>query len=125
MELARANNVPADRKRTEIDIYIILAATFLILGICMAFKAWFDSFADDKSIHTFTRTLVMAFLQFGMAGLGITVVSIIRKESFLGYGLRIKGIFPSIVLSALMFVPNAAFVVFTGAFAGYMPFRSV
>ncbi len=67
----------------------------------------------------------MAFLQFGMAGLGITVVSIIRKESFLGYGLRIKGIFPSIVLSALMFVPNAAFVVFTGAFAGYMPFRSV
>lgn len=124
MELARTN-IPAERKKAETDLYIILIVTFLILGIYMAFQSWFDYFAKDKNTDILLRTLLMAFMQFGLAGLGITIVSIVRKESFLGYGLRIKGIFPSIIFSALMFIPYTAFTVFTGAFSGYSPFGSV
>ncbi len=124
MELARTN-IPAERKKAVTDLCIILIVTFLILGIYMAFQSWFNSFAKDKSINILIRTLVMAFMQFGVAGLGITVVSIIRKESLPGYGLRTKCIFPSIVFSALMYVPYTAFIVVKGAFDGYMPFGSV
>lgn len=124
MELVRAN-IPAERKKAETDLYIILIVTFLILGIYMVFQSWFDSFAKDKNIGILIRTLVMAFMEFGMAGLGITVVSIVRKESFLGYGFKKKGIFPSIILTALMFVPYFVFSIYTGAFSGYMPFKTV
>ncbi len=124
VELARTN-LPAERKKAVTDLCTILIVMFLILGIYMAFQSWFHSFANDKSVAILLRTLVMALMQFGLAGLGITVVSVFRKESFLGYGFREKGIFPSIILSALMFIPYFAFAVYTGAFSGYMPFKTV
>ena len=43
----------------------------------------------------------MALLQFGTAGLGITLVALIRKESFVSFGLRKKNALKSIVFCTL------------------------
>ena len=69
MEIARAN-IYAERKKAETDLYIILIATFLFLGIYMVFQSWFNSLAKDKSIHILIRTSVMGFMQFAVAGFG-------------------------------------------------------
>jgi hypothetical protein len=124
VELARAN-IPETRKRAGTDLSLILLVTFLILGSYMVFQSWFSSFVRNESVHILARTLVTALIQFGVTGLGISFVSVIRKDNFSGYGLRIKGIIPSIVFSVLMYVPYTAFVVVKGTFEGYMPFRSV
>lgn len=118
-------NLTIEQKKADIDLNIIIIATLLVLGIFIAFQDQFKYFSNNKNIHILIRTTLIAFMQFGVSGLGITIVSIIRKESFLNYGLKLKGAILSIVLSSLMFVPNAVFNIATGAATRYMPFQSI
>ena len=37
------------------------------------------------------RVLLVALFQYGLAGFGITIVSILRKEHFFSYGLKTEG----------------------------------
>jgi len=114
-----------EQKRTNIDLYIIFISTFIILGIYMGFKTSIDTFIKSGNIHILIRTAAIAFIQFGVAGLGITIVSVYRKESFIKYGLNSKNIIKTILLSALMFVPQIIFMVVTGEATSYMPFQRV
>ncbi len=114
-----------EQKKANIDLYIIVGITILILAIFMSFQTHFSVFAKNSEIHILLRTLVMAFMQFGVAGLGITTIMIVRKENFRSYGLKRKGALHSIILSVLMFVPYTIFIVFTGSYNGYLPFQSV
>lgn len=72
-----------------------------------------------------SRVLLAAFFQYGLAGFGITIVSILRKENFFSYGLKIKGMFLSILFSALCFVPNIIFSYTLGQSNSYLPFQTV
>ena len=71
-----------EQKRLNTDLWIILIATFAALGICMAFQSQFNSIVKNVHIHILLRTLLAAICQFGLAGLGISIIAIYRKESF-------------------------------------------
>lgn len=114
-----------EQKKADIDLYIIIAITVPVLMIYMAFQNQISAFAKNPEVHVLLRTLVMACMQFGVAGLGMTIVMLLRKESFRDYGLKRKGALKSIVFSLLMGIPHILFLVFTGAFRGYQPFQAV
>lgn len=113
------------QKKADIDLSIIIAVTVIVLGSFMIFGNQIMSFAENKRINIILRTMVPALIQFGLAGLGITTVSILRKESFLSYGLKRKGALKSIILSILVFIPNIIFGFVTGQATSYLPFQGV
>lgn len=122
MDTAIAKN---PSKKLDIDLYIIIISSVLIVGLYSMFQSKFNSFSKDSNIPIMIRTIVSALLQFGVAGLGITIVSILRKESFISYGLRRKGAILSIFFSSLCFVPYILFMLVTKQIDGYLPFQSV
>ncbi|MEW8956900.1 MAG: hypothetical protein AB2369_10235, partial [Clostridium sp.] len=93
------------QKRLDIDLYIIAITALVVLGIYTGFQDKIIIFIKNKNIHILLRTFISALFQFGIAGLGITIVSLLRKESFLSYGLKYKGAALSILFSVLCFVP--------------------
>ncbi len=114
-----------ERKRASIDLYIILISTIIVMGIYILFQKPIYDFASNASIHILVRTFLSAIIEFGVAGLGITIVCISRKESFMKYGLNSKKVIRTILLSVLMFIPNIIFSIVTGEAANYMPFQEV
>lgn len=114
-----------EQKRLNTDLWIILIATFAALGICMAFQSQFYSIVKNVHIHILLRTLLAAICQFGLAGLGISIIAIYRKESFFTHGLRFKGALISIVLCIFCFVPYIIFSAVTKQITSYLPFQSV
>ncbi len=113
------------QKKTGLDLCIILIATFLVLGVYMGFQNQFNAFTDNQGIPVLLRVAVMAFMQIGVAGLGITLVCMIRKESFKRNGLQGKGTLMSIVYSVLAFIPYILFSIATGQMQSYLPFQTV
>ena len=98
----------------------------LVLGIFMVFGNQINSVAYDKQVHVLLRVLMMGGLfQYGLAGLGITVVSILRRESFLSHGLRTKNILPAIGLSALCCLPDLIYQIVAGNAHTWFPFSDV
>lgn len=125
MKVAAKPQLTIEQKKVNIDLYIIVGITILILAIYTSFQVQFNSFAENQDIQILLRTIVMAFMQFGVAGLGIVSVMFLRKESFGSYGLKRKETLKSIMLSVLMFIPYAIFIFATDSFTGYFPFQSV
>lgn len=60
-------------------------------------------------------------MEFGIAGLGITIVCLIRKESFASFGLHLKNIIQTVLWTILCFLPYILFVFISGQFEGYKP----
>ena len=115
----------SEQKRLDIDLWIIVSVSLLVLGAYIAFQNPITTFTLNREQNILLRVLLAAVFQFGLAGLGISIVSIVRNECFLAYGLRKKGAITSIVLSILCFIPYTILTFATGQFAGYLPFQSV
>jgi hypothetical protein len=114
-----------EQKRVDHDLMMIIIVTFIVLGIYTGYNEPFDAFAKNENLPLLLRTAVLAFFQFGVAGLGITMVSIYRKESFVQFGLNRKNLMKAILLSIITFVPYSIFSIVTGETTSYMPFQSV
>lgn len=113
------------QKRLDVDLWVIIIISLLSLVIYMAFQSRIYGIIKDTHIHILLRTLLSAACQFGLAGLGISVASICRGESFCSHGLKSKGAFLSIVLCVLCFVPYIIFGIATKQITSYLPFQSV
>lgn len=114
------------KKQLDVDLWIIAIVSFLILGIYIVGNGWINGIVRDESIHIVLRVaFVGGIFQFGLAGLGITIVSVMRKESFCGHGLRISGIVPAIVLSALCCLPDFIYNFVAGNVHLWLPFSDV
>ena len=114
-----------EQKKLDIDLWIIVIASLLTLGVYSVFQSQITPVIRDYGVNILLRVLIGAGLQFSLAGLGISIVCVLRKESFLSYGLKVKGAIHSICLSLLCFVPHIIFLVATGKISSYMPFQSV
>lgn len=114
-----------EQKKIEIDLYIILASSLIVIGLYSILQNRIMLFIDNLTIPILLRTLVSALIQFGVAGLGITMVSILRKESFFNQGLKMKGTALSILLCSFCFLPHLAFLLATKQIDFYLPFQSV
>ena len=114
------------KKQLDIDLWIILIISMLSLGIYMVFNGKINGIAYNPDINIVLRVLFMGGLfQFGLAGLGISIVSIIRKESFCAYGLHSKKLVLTLALSVLCCVPDFIYNLIAGNVHAWFPFSDV
>ena len=114
------------KKKLENDLWIIIFVTVLILMIYSVFNSNINKIAYNNSTNILLRLLFIGgIFQFGLAGLGITVVSVLRKESFKSHGLTGKKIISTILLSALCCVPDFLYNLQAGNVQGWFPFSGV
>ena len=113
------------QKELDIDLWIITIVSFVSLGIFMIFQKEIYGIVKNEELPILSRVLLVAIFQYGLAGFGITIVSIFRKEHFLSYGLKTEGMFLSILLCVLCFIPNIIFSYTLGQSNSYLPFQTV
>lgn len=115
------------KKQLSVDLGIIVLVTFLVLGIMVV--GWgngMTAFGFNQSINIVIRVLVIGVCgQFGIAGLGITIVCLLRKESFRKFGLNTKNLFHALALSLLCCVPDFIYCFLTGRVHAWCPFWDV
>ena len=70
------------KKQLAIDLWIIAIVTFIVLGvIVIGWGNGMTEFAYNQSINIVIRVLVIGICgQFGIAGLGITIVCLLRHN---------------------------------------------
>lgn len=112
-------------KKAGLDLWIIAIITLSFFLIYMINREAIINTISDRSIHVLARTLYAAFFQFGIAGLGVTVVFIFRKESPRSHGLNRKNIFKAIILSALCVIPYLVFLISTSDSIEYLLFKNI
>ncbi|MDO4719954.1 MAG: hypothetical protein Q4A78_04770 [Peptostreptococcaceae bacterium] len=118
----KKNQLSAEQKRLDTDIWIIVWTT---LGVFLGYAAMRNPLMDfvaDRSVSVFPRLLLNAAIQYGVAGLGITIVCIFRKEKFTHFGLMRKNLFKAILGTILCFIPSIGYIFLSGRFEGYQPF---
>ncbi len=117
----------ARKKQLDIDIILIGVITFLALFfILVLFGKQFNGFIYDTNQPVLPRVAVAAICgQFALAGLGITIVCIIRKESFASFGLNTKNLLPALLLSLACCVPDLIYQLIKGNVHQWCPFYDV
>ncbi|HBF7898341.1 hypothetical protein KLL36_07820 [Clostridioides difficile] len=81
-----------EQKRLDTDIWIIILVTLGVFLCYVAFGNQLMSFVANSDVPVTLRLLLNASVQFGVAGLGITIVCILRKEKFTMFGLTKKNL---------------------------------
>lgn len=114
--------ISAEQKRLDTDIWIIALVT---MGVFLCYAVMGNEMmgiVKDSNIPVILRLLFNAGVQFGMAGLGITIVCILRKQSFIQFGLTKENIIKAILGTVLCFLPYICYIFISGQFSGYQPF---
>ncbi len=111
-----------EQKQLDRDIWIIALVTFGVFLFYAVMGNQMMDFIKDDSISVIPRLLLNASVQFGIAGLGITIVCILRKERFSQFGLTRKNILKAIIGTMICFAPSIGTVFLSGRFDGYQPF---
>ena len=111
-----------EQKRLDVDIWIIALVT---MGVFVAYAITGNqlmSFVKNSEVSVIPRLFLNAAVQFGVAGLGISLVCIWRKERFSQFGLKTKNICKAIIGTIACFVPMIVYTFASGQFRGYRPF---
>ena len=115
------------KKQLLMDLCIIGVITFIALGIVVI--GWgngIKDFAFNQSINIVFRVAVIGIgAQFGIAGLGICIVCLIRKEKFSKFGLNTKNLLPALILSLACCIPDFIYQFIRGNVHAWCPFWSV
>lgn len=121
----KRNELSIEQKKANADLNVIIFITVAAMLIYMLFSSQIMSFIKDKSAPLLLRTLFAAFFQWAIAGMGITVVALYRRESFIKFGLTKTNLLKAVTLSILPIIPYVIFILATGSFTGYLPFKRV
>ena len=81
------------------------------------------AFCKDSSISVWPRLFASAAIEYGVAGFGITLVCLLRRESFASYGLKKENALKAVVGAVICFMPFIVFKMVSGQFEGYKPLR--
>lgn len=119
------NIKPEIKKKADVDLWIIFISTILVIILYNSFSSVIINIIKNKSMYILLRLSLVASLQFGTAGLGITIISLLRKENFSMHGLNRHNIIQSIVLCSLCFIPNIMYTYYHEGTITYFPFRKV
>lgn len=112
-------------KRLDIDLWIVFISTMLVIILYNNFSVVVLNIIKNKSIYILLRLLLLASFQFGVAGLGMTIISLLRKEKFSIHGLNSHNITHSLALCSLCFMPNIIYTYCNKGNLVYFPFRQV
>ena len=116
-------SLTTEQKRLDTDIWILSLVTFGVFIVYSIIGSQLMNFVKNSDISVIPRLLLNANVQFGVAGLGITIVCILRKEKFTQYGLTKKNIGKTIVGTVICFLPSVCYIIASGQFKGYQPFN--
>lgn len=108
-------------KKLTIDLWIIALVTIAVYIVYGVFGSRIISFCKNSDISVWPRLLTAAALEFGIAGLGITIVGLMRKESFASFGLRWENAIKAVLWTIVFFLPYILFIFLSGQFEGYEP----
>ena len=109
------------KKKLTIDLWIIALVTIAVYIVYGVFGSRIISFCKNSDISVWPRLLTAAALEFGIAGLGITIVGLMRKESFASFGLRWENAIKAVLWTIVFFPPYILFIFLSGQFEGYEP----
>lgn len=109
------------KKRLAADLWIIALVTMAVYCLYGVIGSGLMAFCRDSSISVWPRLFAAAGMEFGIAGLGISLVCLFRKRSFTSFGLKRENSVKAIFGTVLCFLPHIAFVVVSGQFEGYEP----
>lgn len=121
-ETMNRQQLTVEQKRLDTDIWIIALVTFGAFLCYAAMGKQLMAFVADTSISVLPRLLLNAAVQFGIAGLGVTIVCILRKEKFAQFGLAKKNTLKAVIGTILCFVPSICCTFLSGKFSGYQLF---
>jgi len=114
------------KKQLIIDLCVIAAVSFVILGVLAFLGNSMNGFAYDSSINIAIRVAIIGICaQFGILGLGITIVCLVRKEKFTQFGLTTKNLIPALLLSIGCCVPDFIYRLYRGSVHAWCPFWDV
>ena len=111
----------AEQKRLDTDIWIIALITLCVFLCYAATGKQMMNYVTNSDISIIPRLLLNAGVQFGIAGLGITIVCILRRERFTLFGLKTDNIIKAIFGTVLSFLPYIGYIFVSGQFSGYQP----
>lgn len=109
------------KKKLTINLWIIALVTIAVYIVYGVFGSRIMSFCKNSDISVWPRLLTAAALEFGIAGLGITIVGLMRKESFASFGLRWENAIKAVLWTIVFFLPYILFIFLSGQFEGYEP----
>ena len=104
------------KKKLTIDLWIIALVTIAVYIVYGVFGSRIMSFCKNSDISVWPRLLTAAALEFGIAGLGITIVGLMRKESFASFGLRWENAIKAVLWTIVFFLPYILFIFLSGQF---------
>jgi len=111
----------AAMKTAKQDLLIIFISALIPMVIYFLFEPQWRLFNQDPAMNFAVKFIVQSLLSFSLAGLGFSIVMLLRREKFSAYGLVTINMIPAITLSVLSFVPHLLFLIFTKGFHGYAP----
>lgn len=116
-------SLTTEQKRLDTDLWIISLVTFGVFIVYSIIGNQLMNYVKNRDISVIPRLLLNAGVQFGVAGLGITIVCILRKEKISQFGLTKMNIGKAIVGTVLCFLPSVGYIIASGQFNGYQPFN--
>jgi hypothetical protein len=114
-----------EQKKLDIDIWIISLITMGAFLLYMILGNQMMEYIKNSNNSIILRLLLNAGVQFCIAGLGITLVCIFRKERFSKFGLVKKHTIKTILYSIICFVPYLIYIFISGQYTGYQPFSII
>lgn len=110
-----------EQKRLDTDIWIISLVTFGFFLCYAVLGEGLMAFVSSGETPILMRLLLSAGVQFGISGLGITIVCTLRKERFSQFGLTKNNLFKAIGGTVICFIPSICYVLASGKYRGYQP----
>lgn len=121
MKNTKKRTLTPEQKKLDVNLWIIALISIAAYGLYGAFGSGIMAFCKDSSISVWPRLLAAAGFEYAVAGLGITVVCIFRKLSFVSFGLKKANAFKAVIGTIICFIPYIAYIVLSGQFEGYEP----
>jgi len=113
------------KRKALFDALFIIGMTFVVLMIISTFQESIYGIIRNEAVPLLPRVLLISAVQLAIAGLGVIIIAILRRESFRSHGLKRKGALRSILLSALCFLPHLLYLFVTGQVTSYLPLQGV
>lgn len=113
----------ANTKKYGADLLILCLCALVAYGVLGIFYMLLK--IDIGVLPLLVQTLIGALCEFGLLGLGVVIVCVRNRESFVSFGLKKEKLLLTIVLSALVCLPAFLFQLFTNENICYFPLQNV
>lgn len=104
---------------------VVIAAYLAVMGGMSQSGSSGGGSGEVSGGELLLQTLLGALTEYGVFGLGITIVCAVRRESFRSFGLKWEKLGVTVLLSALACAPAFVSMLFRNEVHSYLPFQTV